>query len=172
MGIEGRTALMKSAPLMSEEATLLAKALESSGLTKAAVAEHLGVTPRLVSQWTTGRRPVTPEMAIPLGKLLDIPAVAISATLRSILIAIGEQAVPTAVNEDKREHAKRILNLENEIQALNLSLGSMLAVMVEHRTAEATDLADSLRRHVPAKLRERGLVQELLKQLDKAPKKK
>jgi DNA-binding transcriptional regulator YdaS (Cro superfamily) len=43
----------------------IAAAIQSSGLTKAAIATSMGVEPSFVSHWATARRPVPADKAAP-----------------------------------------------------------------------------------------------------------
>lgn len=163
-------AAMEKSAKPTKESRALTAAIKQARMTKAAVAEHLDVTPSLVSQWTSGYRPVSPEKAILLAKLLDVPPAAISASMRGIQLASSGGAEPEPMPEgEHHDQAQQIFTLQNDIHALNMALGALLAVMAVHRPPEASDLAGALRRQIPAKFRDRGLIRELLALLDKAP---
>jgi len=67
-------------------------------------------------------------------------------------------------SSDERPAGLTIARLENDIDALNMVLGAVLAVMTRHRPAEAEELTAQLRKLPPA-FQDRGLVPELQKVL-------
>lgn len=163
---------MKSPAPPSRESRILAAAVQGAGMKKAAIAAAAKCSPAELYQWETGRRPVPPERAPDLAAALGISdpasispgyAEVAARTEGAIALAIapkspGEQEAPTDL---------AIARLQNDVHALTLALGAMTAVMTAHRPAEAQALAGALRRNVPAKFRDRGLIHELLEVLDK-----
>lgn len=160
----------KPAAPSTSEARILSTAIESARITKAAIAEHLRVTPATVSQWASGHRPVPADKAARLGMLVNAQPETLSRAYRELSESNAGNVVPVrqSTEVDQRDPALVIARLENDIHALNLAVGALTAVMVAHRPAEASDAAAALRRRVPAKFRDRGLVHELIELLDKA----
>lgn len=158
-------------PAPPPEAAALAKAIAAQKLKQAAIAEHLDVHPSLISQWVSGVRPVPADKAVPLGKLIDADPKRISRQFREVQSS-GGNVVPfrAAGEKDERPYDLVIARLENDVHALNLALGALASVMVVHRPAEASDVASTLRRMVPAKFQDKGFVSELISLLEKQPK--
>lgn len=154
------------------EARILATAIDSCRMTKAAIADQIGVSPSMVSQWVSGHRPVPADKASPLAKLIGADPTTISRAFREVSDSSEGNVVPIRQNMelDQRDQSLVIARLENDVHALNLAVGALTAVMVTHRPAEAADAAAALRRRVPAKFRDRGFVHELIALLDKAGK--
>jgi len=150
----------------------LAAAFNSSGLTKAAVAKHMGVSDGMVSQWVSGHRPVPPDKAPRLGKLLDIDPVKISAKYAQISEADTGNVVPLHKHrpsgDDERRPDLVIARLENDVDSLRYALAALVTVMAVHRPAEGADVAKAIRKHVPAKFVKQGYLAELLKALGAA----
>jgi hypothetical protein len=82
------------------------------------------------------------------------------------------QAVPVPLpeEEDARRPELVVARLENDVHALSLALATIVSVMVVHRPAEAADAAEAMRKAIPRKWRDKGLIAELLTSLDLAPK--
>lgn len=162
----------KAAVPRTPEARILRAAVESSGLSHQAIAEQLGgVDPSLISQFCTGHRPVPASKAVKLASLVGANPAEISAAYREVLQQSQGNVAPLPVAtgaRDERELGLVLARLENDVHALNLALGALTAVMVRHRPAEAAEAAQAIRRRVPAKYRDRGLLHELLSMLDKA----
>lgn len=159
------------APPKTPEARILRAAVEASGLTHAAIAEHLGgVEPSLISQWCSGHRPVPAGKAVKLASLVGANPAEISAAYREVQQSAGGNVIPQPARtgaRDERDSGLVIARLENDVHALSLALGALTAVMIRHRPAEAADVAQAMRRKIPAKFRDRGLIHELLVMLDK-----
>lgn len=162
-------------PTPTRESRALAAAISDSGMTKAAIAEQIGVSPGLVSQWASGYRPIAPEHAPALGTLLRIDPASISNGFAKIVqtgavVAIGGKSTPVGATSQQpvEDSDLAIARLQNDVHALTLALGSLTAVMVGHRPAEAQAVAAAMRRNVPAKYQDTGLIQQLLSMLDKA----
>jgi len=156
------------------ESRVITAAIDAAGISKAAIADHMGVTPGLVSQWALGRRPVAATHAPKLAALLHEEPERVSAAYRDAMALsarvngsayAGEQG-PTAMDERDRELV--IARLENDVHALNLALGTLVAVMVQHRPREAEDAAGLIRRQVPSRFRDKGLIHELLTALERS----
>lgn len=141
------------------ESLALRAARKRSGLSQAAVADHLGINASLPSQWETGGRPVPSDKAVAVGQLLGVEPAAISAAYRRL----QQQGVVSdgraSTGQGKEDTLDRML-------ALDMAIGVLVAVMAEHRPAEARDVADAIRKKIPAQLREQGLFRELLSTLD------
>lgn len=153
----------------SREAMQLAAAFNSSGMTKAALAKHMGVSDGMVSQWVSGHRPVPPDKAPKLGKLLDIAPERISAKYAQVAEADVGNVAPLHKSwpsgEDERRPDLVIARLENDVDSLRYALAAMVSVMAIHRPAEGADVAKAIRKHVPAKFVKQGYLAELLKAL-------
>lgn len=161
---------MASKPNPTKESRAIKAAIDAAGMTKAAIAERIGVTPALVSQWASGLRPMsadkTPIFARVVGA--DNP--------RAFSIAYGEvemaqgSTLPIRKAEasgDVREYGLTISRIENDIDAMRLAIGLLAGAMKVHRPAEAADVAASIRRSAPPKFRDKGLLGELLAILEK-----
>lgn len=161
-------ALMSRAPEKprTPEAEAFSAALRFSGLTKAAVAEMVGVTPGAVSQWALGRRPIPAERAVTLARAVGADPMAISASYRETVKSAGGalQVVGGSGNPSELDQ------LRDEVESLQLATILMAATMVRHRPAEALDAAAALRRNAPARHRDRGLLKELAELLERAGK--
>lgn len=154
------------------EARILRAAVEASGLTHAAIAEHLGgFDPSVISQWCIGHRPVPANKAVKLASLVGANPAEISAAYREVQQSVGGNVVPVPAQtgaRDERDMGLVIARLENDVHALSLALGALAAVMVRHRPAEAADVAQAMRKRIPVKYRDGGLIRELLVMLDKS----
>lgn len=79
----------------------------------------------------------------------------------------GEDGYPwsdagSRVNEPALSPDETIRRLQNDVRALNMTLGSLIAVMTLHRPAEASALAQALRARTPPQYLAYGLIDELL----------
>lgn len=144
------------------EAAALDAAIKRSGLTKAAIADHLGVHPSMVSQMASGKRPVPVEAAAQLATLVSVDPGEISQAYAE-LQRLGVAQTGAAMNPRDAD----IQRMRVEILALNMAVGWLAGLMVEHRQAEAKAGAATIRRKIPAALRESGLFRELLEMLEK-----
>jgi len=157
----------------SKETMRLSAAFSDSGMTKAAVATHMGVSDGMVSQWVSGYRPVPADKAPKLARLLGVadPG-SISAKYAQVSEADSGNVVPirkegSSSDDDRRDDLK-IARLENDVDSLRYALAALVSVMAVHRPAEGADVAKALRKHVPAKFVKQGYVAELLKALDRS----
>lgn len=151
-------------PVPTPESKAIAAAIERLSIARAAIAERMDVSPGMVSQWASGRRPVAAERAPKLAAILGLDPKQISADYRNVEAAQGN-VIPIRKTDyamDTRETSLAIARLENDVHALNLALAALVTVMVNHRPAEAGDVVALIRRRVPAKFRDRGLLGELL----------
>lgn len=118
------------------------------------------VSPGMVSQWKTGRRPVPPESARRLAALLGVADPrAISARFSSIL----QNEAPAPVGD------QALAALYQRVEALESLVGAFVSAMLTHRPAEAADVARSIQRRVPVH-QQQGLLQELLSALEMVPR--
>jgi DNA-binding transcriptional regulator YdaS (Cro superfamily) len=154
-------------PQPTKESMLIAASIVSSGMTKAAIAKELDVEPANVSHWASATRPVPADKAVGLARLLEVEPEAVSAAYAKIAVSGGSSVQSKAASEALRPDLE-IARLQNDIHALNLALASMVAVMTQHRPAEAKVVASTIRKSVPRKFRDQGLVHELLTTLDQA----
>lgn len=168
MAILNSIAFMSNGP--SKEALALSAAMNALGLKKTVVAEQMGVTPGLVSQWASGHRPVPPEKAVKLAELVGIEPGRISARYAEFRANDAGNVVPLRQSNehaDDRRHDLVIARLENDIDSLRYALGALVAVMTVHRPAEGAAVAKAIRKSVPSKFVKQGYVSELLAVLDK-----
>ena len=164
-------AFMSKGP--SKEALALSAAINSLGLKKTAIADQLGVSAGLVSQWASGHRPVPPEKAAKLGEIVSVEPGKLSARYADFQAMDAGNVVPIRKaneHDDERRHDLVIARLENDIDSLRYALGAIVAVMAVHRPAEGAAVAKAIRKGVPAKFVKQGYVSELLGVLDKAAK--
>jgi DNA-binding transcriptional regulator YdaS (Cro superfamily) len=159
-------------PKTTVESRRVKDAISASELSKAAIADVLGVSPSLVSQWASGHRPVPADKAAPLAKLIALSPQEVSAAYRQVQQSQeGNMLARRAHSESEPMSSdEAIRRLDRELHAVHLAIGALASVMVVHRPAEAAEAASALRRRVPAKLRESGLVHELIELLDKSGK--
>lgn len=171
------------------ESRIIKAAVDASGMTKAAISENLDVTPALVSQWASGTRPVPAKHASKLGRMIGRNPEEISVAYREELGRQQQVNGMPALVQDRAHHVReealeyvttdsegprsealelRLRRLENDVHALNLALGMLASVMVEHRPIEAQGAADAIRRRVPAQFRDKGLIHELLTALERS----
>lgn len=156
-------------PVATPESRAISAAITESKLTKAAIAEHMGVSPGLMSQWASGRSPVASWQAPKLAVMLGLDPEQISADYRKVN-AEQDNVVPIRNAEhpmNAQEATRAIARLESDVHALNAAMSVLVAVMVNHRPAEASDVAAWIRRRVPAPFREAGLLGELLADLER-----
>ena len=158
----------KSPPTPTRYSLALTSAIKAAGLTKAAIASHMDVTPATVSQWATGWRPVPAEKAKRLGDYLEVDPAKISAKFAQHWDTSGN-VVPLrqASSEEKLRPDLVIARLENDIDSLRYGMAAMIAAMTVHRPAEAADVAKTIRKSVPQKFVRQGYLHELLQVLDK-----
>jgi hypothetical protein len=157
----------------TKEALRLKASIDASDYTQAQVAANLEVDPTLVSQWCSSRRPVALEKAKPLADMLGIqdPGQISKAWRDAYQAGVGQVAPKLAeVEDDSRRPDLVIARLENDVHSLSLAIATMVSVMVVHRPAEAADAAEAMRKRIPRKWRDKGLIAELLTALDLAPK--
>ena len=158
-----------ASPIPTPESRAIAAAIERASISRAAIAERMDVSPGMVSQWASGRRPVAADRAPKLAAILGLDPKQISADYRDVESAQGN-VIPMRKAEqpmDTRETSLAIARLENDMHALNLAIAALVTVMVSHRPAEAADVMAMIRRRVPAKFRDKGLLGELLAALEK-----
>lgn len=142
------------------ESRPISDALYARRISVKALADHLGLaTENFASQMVNGTRPVPSEHAKPIAELLGLRPEAISSSYREGLEQFGSAAT-VGEGEEQRPVDLAINRLENDVHAVNLVLGTILATMVAHRPAEAAELAAALRR-LPPKYRDQGLAYEL-----------
>lgn len=165
-------AFMTNGP--SKQALALAAAMNASGHSNVAVAEHMGVSPGLVSQWVTGRRPIPAEKAARLAELVGVEPKALSEKYATVAVQVANSAgggmrlhVP---GDERRRDDLVIARLENDIDSLRYALGALVTVMTVHRPAEGEAVAKALRRNVPQKFVKQGYIAELLAVLERGAK--
>lgn len=160
---------MTKKPEIPPEVHALHSAFIESGMTKAAVADHMDVTPAAVRQWIAGDRPVPATKAGKLAALLSVEPDRICAAYAEISKTRGN-VVPIREDDgsDQRRPDLAIRRLENDVDALRYAIAGIVSVSVIHRPAEALSAAAAIRKSVPKKYLERGFVYELLLTLDAA----
>jgi transcriptional regulator with XRE-family HTH domain len=139
-------ACMKPSKALTEEAREIKRAFDESGLTKAAIATHNHVSPGMAYQWIEGLRPISRKRAERIAKQLGTDPRKISREYAEANPA-GENA-PLTSNEN--------------LEALEYAVMSLVASMIPHRPIEAAEVRASLLREAPRRLQEQGLVHELL----------
>lgn len=164
----------KSPPSPTKESLVLKAAFDVADVSQAAIARHLDVTPGLVWQWLNGHTTVPASKAEPLAKFLSTDPSAISAAYADEVQRqhVGNVAPLLAAGpkDEERRPDLVIARLENDITALNYALAALIVTMTNHRPAEARDAASAIRKSVPAKYRDKGLLHELLQTMDRAAK--
>lgn len=162
-------AFMPKNPPSTPHSRAIAAAMKASGLSDAAIANEVGVSPGMVYQWKTARRPVPAPKARILADVLKVsdPGT-LSAAYGEVAGNEGGNVVALPSQPIKPELAQS--RVENDIDALRYAVSALVATMVIHRPAEAVDAAAAIRRQVPAKFLDRGFVQSLLAKLDVAAK--
>lgn len=110
-------------------------------------------------------------------KLAKILGVTDPATLSSGYAAVAEHEPGNVAVLPKQDGAQGplrpdlvIARLENDVDALRYAVAALVSTMTIHRPAEAADAARVLRRSVPARFRESGLIPELAATLERALK--
>lgn len=160
----------------TKESRIVTAAVEAAvrepGVTRASIAEAAGVSPGMLYQWAKGIRPVAPEKAAILAQVLGIddPAMISPGYTETVAQAVGTNALKLKPDTRSQEAPAdlAIARLQNDVHALSLALGAFTAVMVAHRPAEAKAAAAAIRRNVPGKFRDQGLIRELLSVLDQS----
>ncbi|MFN7782269.1 MAG: helix-turn-helix domain-containing protein [Lysobacterales bacterium] len=157
----------------TKESLRLKAAIDASDYTQSDIAANLEVDPTLVSQWCRSVRPVSIANAKALADMLGIedPGQISKPWRDAQMIGVG-QALPKLApeEEDARRPELVIARLENDVHALSLALATIVSVMVVHRPAEAADAAEAMRKQIPRKWRDKGLLAEILQTLDLAPR--
>lgn len=141
--------------------------MKAARLGQEAVAAHIGVTPGYVSQLVTGRRPLPIDKAQKLAAYLNVQPGTICAAWDKLANQGGGNVVPLPVTQ-KASEGLRQSRIENDIDALRYALAAIISAMVIHRPAEALDVAAAIRKRVPAKFQQAGLIPELVSVLEKA----
>lgn len=163
----------KPPPSPTKESLVLKAAFDSTGLTQAAIARKLDVTPGLIWQWLNGNTAVPANKAVRLAEIVSTDPRKISAAYADVHQHEPGNVVPIRAplsGEDARRPDLVIARLENDVTALNYALAALIATMTAHRPTEARDAASTIRKSVPAKFRDKGLLHELLQTMDRAGK--
>ena len=153
------------------EARALLDAIDAAGITKAAVADHLGVSPSMVSQWVSGHRPVSAAQAGPLARLVHISPAKISVDYRRVepsAVAVSGNQAGRVAEATPSYPPGEIDQLRQSVDALTLAVAVMASGTIRHRPVEAAEMAAALRKRVPAWQREQGLLKELIELLERA----
>lgn len=66
------------------EARTIRQAIATCGMSQIAIADHMEVSPGMVSQWVSGYRPVPAQKAVKLGWLIGADPSDISADFREV----------------------------------------------------------------------------------------
>ncbi len=162
--------VMTKKPTPSKESRAIKAAIDASGLTKAAIAERMGVAPALVSQWSSGLRPMSADKAPIFAKIVgaEDPRVFSNAYGEVELAQGSALSIRKAeASGDVREYGLTISRLENDLDSIKIVLGILVGIMRSHRPNEAEDVAEAIRRSVPPKFRDKGTIGELLSRLEK-----
>lgn len=125
------------------------------------IAGALGVTPGLVSAWSTGRKPVPATRAQPLAdELGNVAPEAISEAYALIARQAGGKVLPMPGTPAVRPELA-LNRVENDIDSLRWFATVLVDVMRRHRQAEAADVLETIQRKVPRKFRDNGFLLEL-----------
>lgn len=163
----------KPAPSPTKQSLVLKSAFDAAGLSQAAIARKLDVSPGLVWQWLNGNTPVPANKAVRLGEIVSADPRRISTAYADVHQHEPGNVVPISApssGDEARRPDLVIARLENDVTALNYALAALIATMTAHRPAEARDAASTIRKAVPAKFRDKGLLHELLQTMDRAGK--
>lgn len=161
---------MKKKTVPTAESRAIKAAIDAAEMKQKDIAPLVGVESSMVSQWATGARPMPADKAPAFARAIhyegDVGV--FSAAYRSVYAAQGAGgAVQHAERTgDLRDMGLIVSRLENDVRALNRAIGALVSVMVEHRPTEAADVASAIRRLMPPKYRDKGLLGELLEALD------
>lgn len=162
-------ASMSEGKQLTKEAMAIVAAMAEKRLKNVDVALELGLeNPSNVSQWRTSERPVPPQYAVALAAMLGLKPEQVSAGYAQLQVAGAVAVNPDTAGDVKLRPDLEIARLQNDIHALNLALGALVVTMTRHRPTEAKDAAAAMRKVIPKKFRDRGLVHELLTTLDQA----
>lgn len=147
----------------------LSEAVRQSGRTHEDLAEILKVTSGLISAWQTGRKPVPATRALPLASELgNVAPEAISADYAKISRQTGAKVVQMPGTAPVHPALAQNRN-ENDIDSLRWFASLMMAVMLDHRPAEAVELYEKIQRKVPKKFRDNGFLLELTEEMERHP---
>lgn len=163
----------KPPPSPTKESLVLKSAFDAAGLSQAAIARKLDVSPGLVWQWLNGNTAVPANKAVRLAEIVSADPRKISTAYADVHQHEPGNVVPIRAQpagDDGRRPDLVIARLENDVTALNYALAALIATMTAHRPAEARDAASTIRKSVPAKFRDKGLLHELLQTMDRAGK--
>ncbi|MDE2255945.1 MAG: hypothetical protein KGL42_16980 [Betaproteobacteria bacterium] len=157
-------------PTPTAESRAIKAAIDASGMRQKDIAPLLGVEPSMVSQWATGVRPLPADKAPTFARVVNYAGDvgALSVAYREVYAAQGAGgAVHHAERTgDLRDIGLVLSRLENDVRALNLTIGVIVSTMVDHRPAEAAEVASAIHRLIPPKFRDKGLLGQLLEALD------
>lgn len=151
-------------PPLSPEAEAFTRALHFSGLKKAAVAEMVGVTPGLVSQWAAGRTAIPAHRAEAVARAVGADPGEISQAYRESVTLSGGPRSGEGTPEQRELAALRL-----DSQRFQVLAHVLAATLVRHLPAAALDAAATLRRQTPTELRG-GVLSELAELLERAGK--
>lgn len=150
----------------------LRKAMAEVGMNQKELAGRVGVKPPSVNGWLSAKAKfLRGENLLKAAKALGVSEMWLAegkGPMRAEALPRSAGNVVPLHKAAEREPDLAIARLENDVHALNLALGSLVAAMVSHRPTEAEDVAATLRRRVPAKFQDQGLLSELLAVLDRA----
>jgi hypothetical protein len=122
------------------------------------------IDPTEVSNLQTGRKSFGEKKAAALEVQARMPP---GYLVTPLLPADAGKRAPRE-QADERSSGLQIARLENDIHAINMALGTLMATMVEHRPAEAVEAAAALRKKSPKEYVDQGLILELIEVLEKA----
>jgi transcriptional regulator with XRE-family HTH domain len=161
----------KEKPKPTPESRAIKAALDAlkGKKTRSEVAAEVGVDPTLISQWSLGRRPVARDRAVALAEAIGEKPERLSVEYRDAAVQFGViNGTAVQAPEHELDTELHVARLENDVHALNLFLGALVATMVQHRPTEAKDVAALVRRQVPKRFRDKGLLHELVSALDRS----
>lgn len=148
----------------------LRKAMAEANINQKQLADSVGVRPPSVNGWLSEKAKfLRGENLLRAAKVLGVSQLWLAEGKGPMRMddptgnVVALRKTPDTVSE-----GLAISRLENDVHVLNLALGALAAAMADHRPTEARDVAKALRRNVPAKFRDQGMLAELIAVLDKA----
>lgn len=150
------------------ESERIAAAIRASGMKASAVATAVGVAPSVLSQWSSGNRPVPADKAVPLSQALGVSPSDVSSQYRDVEQTQRAAGLLRPLDNSPVD-VERVQRISDDVQALHMMLGVLVSVMVRHRPAEASDAAASLRRALPPQLKDLPLLRRLAETLEARP---
>lgn len=153
---------------VTKESMRLNAAITESQIKPADLARTVGCSPAEIYQWRRALRPVPATVAPKLAAALNVAPEAICAAYAQMLKSGTGTVVPfrPLSDEEQRRPDLVIARLENDIQALRYAVGALVGAMVVHRPAEASEVVRVMRKRIPPRFQEVGLIAELVAMME------